>query len=191
MKKFLAVFILVLLLIPLVLAVPPWKRETTTGSGETSERINWEMIGVILFVVAGAIGWFVSKRVRGKTAKLIREIDDLHKKHQQNPKKCEKELVTLREKIMEEFKGGSVNEQSLSLLEGRIDRYLKELRTEIIDKFILPDEVENTITEILADGIITKDEYEQFMKVLKKVKVKDKDQLLKLVKQWKKQDAKS
>lgn len=202
-------------------AAPPWKRDTsttkpsTTTSTATSTQpqivekviiqnntivqqpsqkggINWEMIGVITAIVGVVVGWLISRKVRGKTATYMSEIDKVYGSYSKNSNKCEAELANLREKIESDFKKGKINDQSLALLEARIDKYSEKLRTEIIDKgFKLPPDLSRKIKHMLSDGIITKEEHEHFLEALKEghdLSKADEERLKDLMKRWKKED---
>ncbi|MBU0536375.1 MAG: hypothetical protein KKE20_05380 [Nanoarchaeota archaeon] len=158
-----------------------------------SKSINWEMIGVILVILGGLVTWFISRLVRGKTAKYMTDIDGAYNKYRMNTNKCEAELTHLREKIESDFKNGKLNDQGLAILEKRIEKYSRELRSSIIDgRFELPNDLHGSIKKMLADGVITKDEYAHFKDALKKTSLgsSDKAELKKLMKRWKESDKK-
>ena len=152
---------------------------------------DWNFIGVAVALIAALAGWLISRRVRGKTAKYMSEIDHVYSKYSKNTHKCESELVNIKEKIEDDFKKGKINDQSLSLLDNRIEKYSKDLRSDIIDKrFKLPEEMNKNIKKMLSDGVITKEEYEHFKEIAKKAQMgsKDKEEIHKLMKRWKEED---
>ena len=202
-------------------AAPPWKRDkgasttTTTSTSPTATQtqvvekviiqnntivqqppqqsdVNWEMIGVITAIVGVVIGWLISRKVRGKTATYMNEIDKVYRTYNKNANKCEAELTNLRDKLEDDFKKGKINDQSLAMLEARIDKYSERLRTEIIDKgFKLPPDLNKKIKHMLSDGIITKEEHEHFLEALKEghgLSKSDEERLKDLMKRWKKED---
>ena len=154
---------------------------------------NWvQILGGLLAVIVALIGWYFSRRARGKTAQYMTEIDKVYYKHNKNTNKCEAELTAIKETIEEDFKNGKINDQSLAILDKRIDKYAKELRSGIIGKKFtsLPEDMGKTIKHMLSDGVITKEEYDHFSKALKgsKMSSKDKEELDQLMKKWKKED---
>ena len=156
-------------------------------------RVNWEMIAVVLAVIGAIAGWLISRRVRGKTAKYMSEIDKVYRTHNKNTNKCEAELTNIRDKIEDDFKKGKLTDQALSILEKRIEKYSRELRSDIIDKqFALPQELGKKVKHMLSDGVITKDEYAHFKDILAKAELggKDKEELQSLMKKWKEKDKK-
>lgn len=216
MKKALLFIILIslisVLIAPSVLAIPAWKQQPTTPTTPTApvepqviyvnqtvavpvedEGINWEMIGVIIVIIAGIVGWIISRLVRGKTAKYMSEIDGVYRKYNKNTNRCEAELTNLREKIDNDFKKGKLTDQALGILEKRIEKYSRELRSDIIgSKFQLPSDLSGNIKKMLADGVITKEEYSHFKDVLGKANMgsKEKEELNNLMKKWKDSDKK-
>lgn len=161
-------------------------------SSTPTSDIPWEMIGVILAIIGAIVGWLISRMVRGKTAKYMTEIDKTYRTYNKNTTKCESELADLKEKIEDDFKKGKINDQSLALLDSRIDKYAKELRSGIIGKKFtaLPEDIGKTIKHMLSDGVITKEEYTYFSKTLKssKMNTKDKAELNKIMQKWQKED---
>ena len=154
---------------------------------------NWiQIVGGLLAVIAALIGWYFSRRARGKTAQYMTEIDKVYHKHNKNTNKCEAELTAIKELIEEDFKKGNINDQSLAILDKRIDKYAKELRSDIISKKFasLPEGMDKSIKHMLSDGIITKEEYAHFAEVLNKSEMsqKEKSELNALMHKWKKED---
>lgn len=163
-------------------------QESTTVS---SKSFNWEMFGVILAVIGAIIGWLISRRIRGKTAKYMSEIDGVYRSYNKNANKCEAELANLREQIENDFKKGKINDQSLAILDARIEKYAQQLRSDIVDKRAeLPDDLKKKIKNMLSDGIITKEEYNHFKNIMGKSQMdaKDKEEINRIMKKWKDED---
>ncbi|MFC1754290.1 hypothetical protein ACFL96_13020 [Thermoproteota archaeon] len=155
--------------------------------------VNWEMIGVIIIILGGIVGWIITRFMRGKTAKYMSEIDKAYRQYNKNVNKCEAELTHLREKVENDFKRGKLNDQGLAILEKRIDKYSKDLRSDIIRKrFDLPPGLDKSIKGMLSDGVITKQEYNNFKKMMNKSKLdsKEKEELRRLMNRWKIEDKK-
>ncbi|MCX8147182.1 MAG: hypothetical protein N3D84_01810 [Candidatus Woesearchaeota archaeon] len=152
---------------------------------------DWEFIGLVVVIISAIGGWIISRIMRSKTAKYMAEIDKIYNTYNLNANKCEAELVALREKIENDFKKGKINDQGLSLLESKIDKHLKSLRSDIVKRrFLLPDNLKKLVKEMLADGIITKEEYKHFKQILNKAELsaKDKEDLNRLMHKWKEED---
>lgn len=217
----LAALILVLsvISIPLVSAAPAWKKSTTTTPTATStkttttpqviERVvivnnthvaaqdntpwytDWNFIAVVLAVIGALVGWLISRRVRGKTAKYMSEIDRVYRSSNTSTNKCEAKLVGIRDQIEDDFKKGKINDQSLALLESRIDKYTRELRSGIVDRTTgIPTDLNKKIKHMLSDGVITKEEYAHFEEIVKKENMgaSDKEEIRNLMKKWKDED---
>jgi len=152
---------------------------------------DWNFLAVAIAVVGTIGGWLISRKIRGKTAKYMTEIDKVYGSYSKNANKCEAELANLKEKIEEDFKKGKINDQALSILDARIDKYAKELRSDIVDKKVsAPKELKKNIKHMLSDGKITKEEYEHFRDILAKTQMgaKDKEEIKGLMKKWKDED---
>lgn len=218
-KLYLFITLCLVLSISFVAAAPPWKKTSGSSTGATTPAAtaptttqtkviiinntqapaaqttewykDWNFIAIAIAVTGALIGWLISRRVRGKTATYMSEIDKVYRTYNKNSNKCEAELTHLREKIEDDFKKGKINDQSLSILDSRIDKYSKELRSEIVSKrFALPEDINKNIKHMLADGIITREEYDHFKEVLAKTSMsaKDKEEINKLMKKWKDED---
>ncbi len=219
MKKLILAFLLLVLVLPLVAAQPPFKDNTPPGKSKDSgtadrtsgdsedtgtevvyvnqtapardEGLNWEMIAVVIAVIGTIIGWFISRRMRSKTARYLTEIDNIYKQKKSNPPACQKGLENMRQKIDEEFKKGRINDQALSILEKRIDKYSGELKRGIIDsRFTLPKDLDRKVKHMLSDGIITSDEYKNLKNILKKSEMSEdeKEKLRSLMERWKQKE---
>lgn len=157
----------------------------------SSKGFNWEMLGVILAVIGALVGWLISRRVRGKTAKYMSEIDRVYRSSNTSTNKCEAKLVGIRDQIEDDFKKGKINDQSLALLESRIDKYTRELRSGIVDRTTgIPTDLNKKIKHMLSDGVITKEEYAHFEEIVKKENMgaSDKEEIRNLMKKWKDED---
>lgn len=218
MLMFSLVFILIL--IQSAAAAPAWKKASTTPTKTTTTSTNtaptttekiiiinntqgatpsepwykdWNFIGVAIVIIGGIVGWLVSRKVRGKTAKYMSEIDKVYRKYNTNTHKCEAELTNIREQIEDDFKKGKINDQALSILDKRIDKYAKELRSDIVNRReSLPEELKRDIKHMLSDGVISNEEYEHFSELSKKAKMsaKEKEEITKIMKRWKEEDKK-
>lgn len=80
-------------------------------------------------VTVGLVGgtWFRSRKRRDIVKAFLAEIDDIYSRLKTDPKKCEEELHTLRNIILEGLTEGKINEDNYEVLDGRIDKYASEL----------------------------------------------------------------
>lgn len=200
-KGILIIIALILLVLPIINAVPAWKRQPATSTEPTKEIIiinqtvpiqkegtNWEMIGVIIAVLAIAIsliGWLLTRKKSSTTSKYIDEINNTYSEYKGNSDKCEMKLVEMKAKIEEELAAGKITEQSFDILDRRIEGYLGNIRKGIVNKFDLSPDVKKKVDQALKDGKISREEYEG-IKNLKELALDKKDKLLKLLKKWEK-----
>jgi len=86
---------------------------------------------VALAVTSASIGtaWVRTRRRRGITKTLLKEIDEVYSRFKESPQKCEDELCRLRNTILEGLLAdGKITEGSYNILEKRIEKYLEELQ---------------------------------------------------------------
>jgi len=165
------------------------------SDNETPWYKNWEAWGVILAVlgaIAASIGYFVSKRKSKLTTHYFKEIDDVYSSYKLKGYRCEAELYRVRDMISEDFKGGKMDEGSFQLLDGRVEKYLSEVREGIINQRFggMPENLKAELTNMLGSGEITEAEYKKFHELIGKstLSSEDKSSLNTLVKNWKEED---
>jgi hypothetical protein len=93
-----------------------------------------DVLGVLLAVVSltgGGFAWFMGKRKRGRVKTFLDEIDGVYSRFKMNSRRCEAELLRLRERSLDMLKRGKIDESNYGLLKERIDEYLREIREEI------------------------------------------------------------
>jgi hypothetical protein len=89
-------------------------------------------------VTVGLVGgaWFRSRKRRDIVKAFLAEIDDVYSRLRTDPKKCEEELYTLRNTILEGLTEGKMTEDNYAILDNRIDKYVNELAEKQEDKRI-------------------------------------------------------
>ena len=90
----------------------------------------------ILTMFVGVGGWFYRKRTQSRRSKILiykfmEEIDEVFSRYKMNAVRCESELLRLKSDVLDEFKGGVIDENNFETLDKRIDFYLKEIRDEL------------------------------------------------------------
>jgi hypothetical protein len=80
-------------------------------------------------VTIGLVGgtWVRSRKRRDIVKAYLAEINDVYSRLRTNPKKCEEELYTLRNTILEGLTEGKMTEDNYEILDKRIDKYVNEL----------------------------------------------------------------
>ena len=127
--------------IVLEIAEPPqYEPEVTPGDG----GISWslEMLALLVPTIGGAaglVGWVINAQRQRKRRKLmfrefLGEIDDVYTRFKMNSRQCEAELLRIKEQIMGEFRAETIDPDTYSILDKRIDDYLKEIRDEISER---------------------------------------------------------
>lgn len=200
-NKLFLIFVLFLLVISIAYSAPAWKKTQPTTEptkeiiiinqtvpAEVNQGINWEMIGVIITIIAGISGFLYTRKRKGATSKYLNEINNTYTNSKTNTDKCELRLLELKHKIENDFSKGKLNESSFDILDRRIDNYLGEIRKGIVNtKFGLSGEDKRVIDKVLEDGIVNKEEYNNISKLdLKGLTKESKDKLMKLLEKWKK-----
>ena len=85
------------------------------------------VVGIVL--TASLVGgtWFRSRKRRDIVKAFLAKIDDVHSRLKTDPKKCEEELYTLRNTILDGLTDGKITEDNYDILDKRIDKYVSEL----------------------------------------------------------------
>ena len=210
MRKLAIYLIILLVLVSVVLAAPPWKQASQKTAAPTQTvvvqnvteiivqnatapqkgGIDWNFVGgmaAIIALAAAAVGWWLSRRQRGMTSQYMREIDKTFNSYKDNSSKCESELYNIKEKIDKDFAHGKVNENAYTILDARLDKYLSEIRKGIVSsEFKLSTADKKELNDMLEDGVITQEEYSKFSKMkLGELSSADKQKLKHLMGKWK------
>ncbi len=163
--------------------------EQATNVTSTVEKkgIDWGAISVAIGLTGALIGWYLSRKTRSKSAAYLNEIDAVHKKFKTKPEKLDEALTKLHRTIQSDFERGKLTDQSLALLDARIEKYEKEARVDTISNtFKLPKNIKRQIKQMLNDGVITEEEYDQFIDMdITKLSQKEYERLTKLMRKWK------
>lgn len=93
--------------------------------------------GVVTIGAAIVGGWYYrsrSTRRRGRIlfTRFMGSVDDIYSRYKMNSSRCEAELIRLKDEILGNFKDGLIDEENFDTLAKRIERYLKEIREEIV-----------------------------------------------------------
>lgn len=117
-----------------------WEDEPSEPTNQ-GDRLTWsvELVAGVVTIgaaIVGAAGWYYrarSTRRRGTILynKFLSSVDDVYSRFKLNSNRCEAELLRLKEEIFRDFKEGLIEDESFNVLDGRIDRYLREIREEI------------------------------------------------------------
>ena len=199
MNRWWALTLLLVLLLALpVLAqksVPPgqqkFQQPTTVVQAPADSGTNWEMIGALVAIIvalAAGIGWFLTNKKKSKTSNYLSEINSTYNKYKTDTSKCEANLYLLRERIEKAFTQGKIDEHNLSLLHGRIERYLKNVRMGIVDDLDISAAAKQELSKMLKDGKVSEDEYTSFVQH-KNISAKDKSNVERYISKWKGKDS--
>lgn len=159
------------------------------SAAPAQEGIDWNLVGgiaAIIALAAGLLGWLLSRKQRGMTAKYLKEIGRAFNEYRDNTSKCESALYDIKEKIEKDFSGGKINDSAFSILDARLDKYLAEVRKDVLNtQFNLSGSTKRELSKMLEDGAISREEYAKFSKMsLKGLSSKEKEKLKLLMKRW-------
>jgi hypothetical protein len=144
-----------------------------TGTGiQLSEGWAEVLVGVAaLAAVAGgsAYGMYRRKKKHGRFSELLTQLDEIYASYKLNPQRCETELEKIKGTINEDLKKSTIDDNNYSILKGRIDEILSEIRSESIRTEVaeLPKDIELKIKDMLIDGEITRAEYDKILPIIK------------------------
>jgi len=79
-----------------------------------------------------------TRKQRRKKSVMFREylseIDSIYTNFKMNAHQCEAELLKIKEQIMQEFKDELIDPEKYTILDKRLEDYLREIRKEIAGK---------------------------------------------------------
>jgi hypothetical protein len=153
------------------------------------------VVGIIGLAALGggtAYGVYRRKKKHGRFSELLTEMDKIYGSYKTNPKRCELELEKMRSTINDDLKKNTIDENNYSILKGRIDEIIKEIRSETMHSEVkdLPKDIEIKIKDMLIDGEITREEYDKLLPIIKgsEMATDDKEKMKKMVESWVKED---
>jgi hypothetical protein len=150
------------------------------------------IIGLVAIGAGSAYGVYRRKKKHGRFSELLTEMDLIYGSFKTNPKRCELELEKMRSTINEDLKKSTIDDNNYSILKGRIDEILGEIRSESIRSEVteLPKDIELKIKDMLIDGEITRAEYDKILPLIKgsDMATDDKEKTKKIVESWMKKE---
>jgi hypothetical protein len=150
------------------------------------------LIGLVALGGGTAYGVWRKKKKHGRFSELLTQLDDIYGSYKLNPKRCETELEKLKATINEDLKKNTIDENNYSILKGRIDDIILEIREESLRSQVteLPKDIELKIKDMLIDGEITRAEYDKLLPIIKgsDMASTDKEKMEKMVQSWVKED---
>lgn len=152
------------------------------------------IIGLAALGTGTAYGVWRKKKKHGRFSELLTKLDDIYGSYKLNPQRCETELEKLKGEVNEDLKKSTIDENNYSILKGRIDEIIKEIRSETMHSQVkeLPKDIEIKIKDMLIDGEITRAEYDKLLPIIKgsDMATDDKEKMKKMVESWVKEDKK-
>jgi hypothetical protein len=116
---------------------PTTPLDPVTDKGTAGIFTDWSLREVVYLIsitgtLIGVISWVNRNRKEHRKQEivfnnLLSEIDDIYTRFGINSRKCETELIKLRNNVIDEFKQGVLDEDRLETLIDRIDQYLNEI----------------------------------------------------------------
>ncbi|MFA5772651.1 MAG: PKD domain-containing protein [Thermoplasmata archaeon] len=143
--------------------------ETSKG-GENSKWAldDPNVIGLVVSAIGLAIGYIAYTAKKRKLTKSIDDMTAIYVRYKNRPEYCESELNKFRENFLREFENGKLDGNNYLILEKKIENYVKELRTKTVKSKMgaIPIQIQQTIANILADGKVSKEEYDSLMNTI-------------------------
>lgn len=129
----------------------------------------WDVLAVILALVAvigGGIGIYLQRRKQRFVSRMLEKTDGTYTKFKMNSVICDRELLKLKNDALQAYKKRIIDENSFSMLEGRINKYLLDIKKRMISEKNLPPRFEDMLDRILAGGKISEDDFLTFKKMV-------------------------
>jgi hypothetical protein len=169
------------------------------GEREELFGLSYDAWGLIMAVISGVAAillfLFGFLRVRKKKGRLKEHMVEMDRilSEDEDPDTIEDRLVEFEAQIREEFSQGKLEDLHYLMLEEIISSRKGEVRkAEVTQKFgRLPKNVLQDLDKMLADGNITKEEYEDFVGTISKsesLSPAQKDELSKMIGEWEAED---
>ncbi len=83
------------------------------------------VVGVVLAISGYS---FANKKKRKYLKKYLHDIDDVYTSYKMKSRRCEAELFRLQDQIEDRLTAGNIDENTFQLLEGRIQKYMEEIK---------------------------------------------------------------
>jgi hypothetical protein len=149
------------------------------------------IIGLVALGCGSAYGVLRKRKKHGRFSELLTLLDEIYSSYKLNPKRCETELEKLKSTINDDLKKSVIDENNYSILKGRIDEIIMEIRSETMHSQVkeLPKELELKIKDMLIDGEITRPEYDKLLPIIKgsDMASDDKEKTQKIIESWMKE----
>jgi hypothetical protein len=141
-------------------ALPEWLNNAEVVVG---------IIGLVAIGAGSAYGMYRRKKKHSRFSELLTKMDEIYGSYKTNPKRCELELEKIKGTVNEDLKRGTIDDNNYSILKGRIDEILGEIRSESLRTEVseLPKDIEIKIKDMLIDGEITRAEYDKILPIIK------------------------
>ncbi len=112
------------------------RKDNGKGWGVKIQSMFSEYWVQMLALIVSVVGLFLAvsgfslanKKKRKYLKKFLHEIDDVYASYKWKSKRCEAELYRLEDQIEDRLKAGKIDENTYHLLEGRIKKYLDEMK---------------------------------------------------------------
>jgi hypothetical protein len=154
----------------------------------TNAEVVVGIIGLVAIGAGSAYGVYRRKKKHGRFSELLTQLDEIYVSYKLNPKRCELELEKIKGTINEDLKKSTIDDNNYSILKGRIDEILSEIRSESLRSEVaeLPKDIELKIKDMLIDGEITREEYDKILPIIKgsSMTSDDKEKVKKMVESY-------
>ncbi|GEM_PF-3961864 len=159
------------------------------------QKIPWETLASFVTILGVCTAWLFAQRKKKNFKFYFEKIDSTYSNFKLNSRRCEAELYRLRDMVEHELKEGKIEEGTFSLLNSRIEVYLKEIRSLILTEQFgaLPSSITTTIQHMLTSGDISEKEYQTFVKILENttgIATEQKNSVEQTIRAWKEHDQK-
>lgn len=117
---------------------PITPQESDTGRDKVGIFSDWSLREVVYLIsilgtLIGVVSWGNRTRKERRKQeivfnKILGEIDEIYTRYKVNSRRCETELIKLKNSVMDEFKQGIFDEDKFQILLDRIEQYINEIQ---------------------------------------------------------------
>jgi hypothetical protein len=177
-----------------------WDLNVQDVAAEELFGMSYDAWGLIMAIISGLVaillfvfGLYRVRKKKGALKTYMAEIDEISTSQEDDPVEYENRVNEIEDKINDDFRNGNIEDLHYLMLQEilttRRGHVRKAAITQKFDK--LPEGVTKELDEMLADGKITKAEYENFVSTISMTKSLTGDQkkeLSKMIEKWEFED---
>ena len=141
-------------------------RQAYAQEGFWDNRDNqWGVIGLLVVLISAILGALFNRRKHRRFRGMLYQSNELLKDYMSDKYKIESRIVEQKERISRSLEKGYINENQYLILKHRVEDIQNIMQRLAFVNTQLPQQIEEEIQHILADGVITEKEYTRLVSI--------------------------